>query len=308
MSVSKKYATLVICPTLNPGTEFERWVEGLESQVMRSADVLIVDSGSMDDLHTVTVENNYRLKSIKKSEFNHGGTRNAAVLENREYDFYIFLTQDAILAGEESIKNLMDRFDDPQVAAVYGRQLPREGASHIERHARLINYPEESHCRVMADAEKFGVKTAFLSNSFAAYRRDALLDVGGFPEDVIFGEDMYVAAKLLMSDYKIAYAADAEVYHSHSYTILEEFRRYFDMGVFHAHQPWIRIEFGAAEDAGLQFVISEIKYLFGRAFWRVPEAVFRTIMRYLGFRSGLLEKYMPVNLKNKFSMNSGYFK
>ena len=42
------------------------------------------------------------------------------------------------------------------------------------------------------------MKTAFNSNSFAAYRRKALKDVGGFPINTILSEDMYVTAKMLL--------------------------------------------------------------------------------------------------------------
>ena len=83
------------------------------------------------------------------------------------------------------------------------------------------------------------VLIAFISNSFAAYRVSVLKEVGGFPDDVIFGEDMFVATKMLKAGYKIAYAAGACVYHSHDYSLWQEMKRYFDMGVFHAREPWI---------------------------------------------------------------------
>ena len=58
----------------------------------------------------------------------------------------------------------------------------------------------------------------------------------------------------------------------------------------------------------LKFVISEIKYLSRHAFWLIPEAMLRTVMRYSGFRLGLSERYIPLNIKRKISMNPGYFK
>jgi rhamnosyltransferase len=58
-----------------------------------------------------------------------------------------------------------------------------------------------------------GIKSIFISNSFAAYRRSALLAVGGFRKDVIFGEDTVTAARLLLSGYQVAYSAQACVYH-----------------------------------------------------------------------------------------------
>jgi rhamnosyltransferase len=160
---------------------------------------------------------------------------------------------------------------------------------------------------VIDDAGEFGLKTAFISNSFAAYRISSLTEVGGFPNNVIFGEDMYVAAKMLKAGYKIAYAADACVYHSHGYSLWQEMKRYFDMGVFHAREPWIRQELGGAEGEGVKFVVSEIKYLLRNAFWRIPEALLRTLVRYSGFRLGLVEKRLPIWLKKWLAMNKAYF-
>ena len=188
-----------------------------------------------------------------------------------------------------------------------GRQLPRRQATPIEAHARLYNYSSETFSRSINDAKKYGLKTAFISNSFAAYRVAALNEVGGFPEDVIFGEDMYVATKLLMANYEIAYAAGACVYHSHDYSLWQEMKRYFDMGVFHAREPWIRKELGGAEGEGVKFVASEIMYLLRNAFWQVPEGLLRTLFRYTGFRLGLVEKRLPCWLKRILAMNKGYF-
>ncbi|MFE0678513.1 hypothetical protein ACFW26_34910, partial [Streptomyces sp. NPDC058867] len=46
------------------------------------------------------------------------------------------------------------------------------------------------------------------------------------------------------------------VHHSHSYSIGEEFRRYFDVGVMHARAPWLLDRFGKAEGEGKRFVQS----------------------------------------------------
>lgn len=103
------------------------------------------------------------------------------------------------------------------------------------------------------------MKTAFISNSFAAYRKQAIQEVGGFPTHTILCEDMFVAARMLLNGWKVAYVSDACVYYSHNYTILQEFKRYFDIGVFHAREKWIRDSFGQAEGSGIAFVKMEIK-------------------------------------------------
>lgn len=300
--------TLLVCPTLNPGQLMEEWINAIMMQSLQLGQVLIVDSGSTDDSVQKAADAGFRVMQINQFDFNHGSTRQSAINDSSDFDLVVFLTQDAILSGVDSLNKILEPFRDEDVAAVCGRQLPRKMAGAIEAHARLYNYSAKSFIRSINDVSEFGLKAAFISNSFAAYRVSMLNEVGGFPNDVIFGEDMYVAAKLLMSGYKIAYEADACVYHSHNYSLFQEFSRYFDMGIFHAKEPWIMQEFGTAESEGLKFVISEIKYLSRHAFWRIPEGMLRTLFRYTGFRLGMMEKMLPLWLKRVLVMNKGYYK
>jgi len=66
----------------------------------------------------------------------------------------------------------------------------------------------------------------------ADYRKSTLEEIGWFKNNLILGEDTYAETKLLVAGYKLAYIAKAKVYHFHNYTIWEEFKRYFDIGVF----------------------------------------------------------------------------
>src|SRR5690606_21821348 len=102
----------------------------------------------------------------------------------------------------------------------------------------------------LADRNTLGLKAVFSSNSFAVYRLSVLRELGGFPERVILSEDMHLAARAVMAGHKLAYAAQAAVRHSHNYTPLQEFRRYFDIGVFHTEQAWIARTFGGAGGEG----------------------------------------------------------
>ncbi len=298
----------VIVPTLNAGDLWSVWVAAVNDQCQKPENILIIDSGSVDDTVKLSREAGFNVQVLRPGTFNHGNTRKQVVLQSLTYDFVVFLTQDAVLTDKDALQNILIPFEDQSVSAVCGRQLPDQDAGVIEAHARIFNYPAASFVSAYADRKKYGMKTVFLSNSFAAYRVSALVDVDIFPEDAIFGEDMYAAAKLLMAGGKIAYASDACVYHSHNYSLIQEMQRYFDMGVFHAREPWLRKEFGTAEREGLKFVISEFKYLARNAFWRIPEGLLRTVLRYLGFRLGLFEKSIPVSIKIKLCMNKGYFK
>ncbi|WP_214176209.1 glycosyltransferase family 2 protein [Geomobilimonas luticola] len=290
-------------PTLNAAATAQAFLAALNGQSFAEFERLLVDSSSTDGTPELFAAAGFRVHTIPRTEFNHGATRQLAVDLCPDADIIIFMTQDAILAHSSSLQRLVDAFDDPRVGAAYGRQLPAKGATPVAAHARLFNYPPESHMRGTADIPRWGIKTAFLSNSFAAYRREALRGAGGFPSDAIFGEDTWVAARMLQAGWTIAYCAEAQVRHSHSYSMGEEFRRYFDIGVFHGREEWFLGGLGRAEGEGKKFVVSEFKYLLGTAPWYIPSALFRTVLKFAGYRLGLQEKYLPDWLKRRVSLN-----
>ena len=298
----------IVVPTLNPGSLWSEWIAAIDMQSISPLKVCVADSESEDDSVEKSTNAGFSVTRIKKTEFNHGGTRQKLIESIGGAEYVVLMTQDAVLSGPDAIKNILAPFQDENISAVCGRQLPRPKAGYIEAHSRIYNYPDQSSCRKFEDRKTIGLKAAFLSNSFSAYRVSSLLHVGGFPDDVIFGEDMYVGAKILKSGGFIAYADDATVYHSHHYTLFQEFKRYFDMGAFHARESWIRKEFGTAEGEGIKFVASEMKYLLKYVVWQVPSVILRILLRYVGFRLGLLERWLPAKLKARLSMNPNYFR
>ena len=301
-----KMNRLVLVPTLNAASDWSRFVPPLLEAVLPEH-VLIVDSSSTDGTPELARAAGFRVHTISREEFNHGGTRQLAVELLTDTEILVFLTQDAILADSNAMIVLLESFDDPNVAAAFGRQLPRPSATPIEAHARLFNYPPLSSKRALADREQMGIKSMFISNSFAAYRREALLAVGGFPKAVIFGEDTITAAKFLLAGWKIAYVAEAQVYHSHSYTWTQDFKRYFDIGVLHARESWLLQEFGSAGGEGGRFVRSELRYLWPRYWWFIPSALIRTALKLVGYRLGRIEHRLSLGLKRRLSMHPGFW-
>jgi rhamnosyltransferase len=299
--------TALCIPTLNAGSFAGPLAEAIRAQTLRPDEFLVIDSGSTDGTVATLAAAGARLHRIPKSEFNHGGTRQMAVEMLAGADVVLFLTQDAIPASPDAFARLVACFADPQVAIAYGRQLPRRAAGPIEAHARLFNYPPESRTRRLQDRAALGLKTVFVSNSFAAYRRADLLAAGGFPGHVIFGEDTYLVAKMLLAGRSIAYCAEAEVFHSHEYAFAEEFRRYFDIGVLHAREPWIRECFGGAEGEGLRYVRSEAAHLMRAGPWLIPSALVRTALKFLGYRLGLREDRLAPATKKRLSMLRSYW-
>lgn len=298
----------IIVPTLNPSIDWDDWIKAIKMQTLQPLHVLVIDSSSTDDTVNKSLSNGFRVHVIPKSQFNHGGTRQLGIELCTDSEILIFLTQDAVLADQDALANIISVFDSADIGAAYGRQLPRPGSKVFEAHARLFNYPARSRTTSLRDVPNLGVKVAFISNSFAAYRRGALLSVGGFPSNVIVSEDMYTSGKMLLAGWKIAYCADARVYHSHRYSPLQEFRRYFDIGVFYAHQGWLLDKLGKPEGEGLRFIRSELLYLIKSTFWRIPESFLRAILKYSGYKLGLIEHCIPVWIKKRISMQKNYWK
>jgi rhamnosyltransferase len=294
----------LIVPTLNAGKLWESWLEAFEQQTRKPDCLLVIDSSSSDDTVALARAHGFTVMVIAKTQFNHGGTRQIGVGLFPEADIIMFLTQDALLASPDAIERLLVAFADEQVGAAYGRQLPHRNAGPIAAHARLFNYPPESQLRSMEDRLRFGIKTAFISNSFAAYRRSVLMQVDGFPIDTIMNEDTYVAGKMLASGWKIAYCADAQVFHSHDYGFLDEFKRYFDIGVFHTHSSWLQQLFGGVSGEGRRYVISELRYLLNKAPWLIPSAMLRTALKWLGFKMG---GSLPRVVSRCFSLHRTYW-
>ena len=281
----------LIIPTLDAGDQFKKLLAQLAAQTLPTKN-LIVDSESTDG--TAQAAKNFGLEvvTIPRKNFNHGATRQFALnhlLKKFPLDVIIFLTQDVLLRDDDSLAKLVKIFsEDKTVGLSYGRQLPHANATAEAKFLRAFNYPPESQLRSFDDKKIFGLKTAFASNSFAAYRVESLQSVGGFPSNVPLCEDMFVAAKMLVSGLKIFYAADAQVFHSHNYTAAQEFRRYVQIGKFHAQESWIRETFGSAEGAGKKFVLMKLSALAKKNPVDCVGAIFRDAAKFFGYRLGRL--------------------
>jgi rhamnosyltransferase len=278
----------IIVPTYNASKYLPSLLARIESQTIKDYELIVIDSSSSDDSVDIAKSHRADVITIPHSEFDHGGTRTLAAMKAKG-DILIYLTQDAFPYDEYAVERIVRPLtNDEKIGAAFGKQVPCPDASVFAEHLRLFNYPDTSYVRVLDDKKIYGIKTAFLSNSFAAYRKSSLEEVGYFKAGLSFGEDTCAAAQMLIKGYKIAYVAEAMVLHSHNYTIRQDFKRYFDMGNFHKMENWFLKEFGKAEGEGGRYAKSEIKFLLKKKkVYLFPEFVLRLIMKYLGYKLGM---------------------
>jgi rhamnosyltransferase len=301
--VNEASGTRIIVPVRDGGGRWRAAAGALRTALPDPSVVAVVDSGSIDGSDRVAEESGFELERIDPRTFNHGRTRQMAVERwCLGSEFVIFLTQDAVIEGLDALTSLLSAFCDPAVGAAYGRQLPHLDASPFEAHMALFNYGCESETRCLADAARLGLKTAYISNSFGAYRMSALRACGGFPSHLILGEDTFVATKLLLSGWKVRYCADARVRHSHAYSIVQESKRYFDFGVLHAQLPELMDNFGGAEGEGLKFVASELRFIGRHAPRLLPQVPVRSAAKYLSYRLGRMFQRLPSGVCRRLSM------
>jgi len=299
--------TTVIIPTYNAEAYLPKLLENLKQQTLPH-ELIIIDSSSSDKTVEIAKQYTDNISIIPQSEFDHGGTRTKAA-KMATGEIIIFMTQDALPIDNQSLEALIAPFTAPEVSAVCGRQIPYAETSLFGKHLRHFNYPEYSHTRLLADKETYGIKMVFLSDSFAAYRREVLEEINWFKNGLIIGEDSHAAAQMIMKDYAIAYNAKASVYHSHSYSLKDEFKRYFDTGVFHKQEAWIFETFGQAQGEGGKYVKSEFNYLLThKAYIKIPEFFIRNGLKFIGYKLGLKYQQLPLALIKKLSLQSYWWK
>ena len=274
-----------VIPTLNGQNYLEKLLPALKMQSIY-VDSIIVDSSSTDDTSMVASQHGACVLTVVRNEFNHGKTRNIGIHLVKS-DIVVLLTQDAILADNYCLENLLKPLDDPQIIASYGRQVPRPDASPAERFTRLFNYPDTPIVKGIDNLPRLGIKTFFFSNVCSAIKTKEFKELGGFPENIIMFEDLIFAAKAIMKGYKIAYVPEAKVWHSHNFSLIQQFRRYQDAGISLRNNAWI-FKYTKANREGAEFLKQEIAYLSKKhqCQW-IPYAIAESVFKFAGFWLGL---------------------
>lgn len=314
----------IIIPTYRPDERFAGLMRRLGQQVVPAKHILIINTekelwdqaafekgfeekGILENGSTVEV------RHIRAEEFDHGGTRAyAASLMSSE--ILLFMTQDAMPADRHLTEELLKVWEEETgedsgqgIGAVYARQLPAKDCGFLERYTRSFNYGEESRVKSLEDLPGLGIKTYFCSNVCAAYKRSIYEKLGGFERRTIFNEDMIFAAGLIKNGYRVAYAAEAKVIHSHNYSGIQQFHRNFDLAVSQADHPEI-FEGVRSENEGVRLVKNSAVHLIrhGKAYL-LPKLVWQSGCKYLGYCMGKHYKQLPESVILRCTMNKKYW-
>lgn len=300
----RKILASVIILAKNGGKTIRALLEGLRGQgLIHRAEVIVIDSGSTDDTLDIVSGFPVTLTRIPPEDFGHGRTRNLGARLARG-KFLVYLPQDAEPVGADWLAALLRPFEDPAIAGTYCRQVPRPGASAMEKSFLLGTYGSEYQVRRLARSEDATLAACFFSTVGGAIRA-SLWAQHPFREDVIMSEDQAWSKDAMLAGQAIAYQPAAELLHSHQYGIADIFRRNFDSG--YSIRQIFSGRTGISAFEGLSRLAREAVFVLRAGsiadMLRFP---FYEIARHLGFWAGMHAELIPVRLR-KACGNLGYF-
>lgn len=304
----------VLIPTWKPDERLDELLRRLSRQTLLPSRVLLLNTVDEDQDGGLTdLVDEYRdcfpvlsVFHIEKRQFDHGGTRHLG-MTFADTELVLCMTQDAVPKDRHLVSALARYFEDPLVGAAYARQLAVRGSSPLERYTRSFNYPDTSRVKSKEDLESLGIKTFFCSDVCAMWRRDIYLEMGGFERKTIFNEDMILAGKMIQAGYRIAYAADAMVWHSHSYSCVKQLKRNFDLGVSQADHPEI-FSMASSTGEGIRLVKQTASWLIRSAHAALlPKLILDSGCKYLGYFLGKRYRKLPRKLILKLTDNRMYW-
>jgi len=299
----KMIKTSILIPTKNGARDIEACLEAIYSQKQVGLfEVLVVDSGSTDATLEIVRRYPAQIEQIPPEAFHHARTRNA-VASIAKGEFLVFLSQDAVPASETWLMALLKNFEDSQVGAVYGRQLPKPDSGWERRSVFSALYGDARVVKMPMDGVGLGYKYYHFSNANSAIRKN-VWEVTRFPEDLKVFEDVGIAKRILHAGWRIVYEPDAVALHSHDFQFDALFRRYFDIGVVYQRLGiWNDSSRAFLWRDGFNAFRGKLSALFEKgAPAGAGSSLVHDIGKYCAIQLGRHEKLLPRALKKKLSL------
>lgn len=249
----------IICPLYNA----ENYIEDLYFSIKKQKDVcieeikfILTESSDNTEDKLKNLQCNY--KKISKQEFSHSLVRERAAFEAKG-EILVFITQDIKIVDEYWLYHLTKDIITGKCEAAFSRQIGYE-EHKVERYTREINYPAEKRIVSKDDIDRLGLMTFFFSDASSSISKDIFIKLNGYDnKNLPTNEDMYFAYKLIMNGYRIEYAADSKIIHSHDLSFKETLKRYKDIGKFFDENKYLT-EYSAGERG-----LTVLKYIVTRS-------------------------------------------
>jgi rhamnosyltransferase len=219
MTSSQKLISCII-RSYNEIKHIERLFRALRSQDIQDyqMEVIVIDSGSTDGTVDAVKKLDVKLYEIPKKEFGYSSSLNYAI-EKSHGEFILIVSAHTLPADNTWLSCIMKHFTDNEVAGVYCRQIPWPDAVWQEKIRTEDMFGTES-CLFAGS----GVDSKMhFSNAGSCIRR-TLWSKHRFA-NVPAAEDFEWANWAIAQGFKIAYEANALLFHSHNESCREIARR-----------------------------------------------------------------------------------
>jgi rhamnosyltransferase len=294
----------VVIPVKNGGSDLKRCLDGILTQkVDEEVEIVVVDSGSTDGSVAAARTRGAQVFEIPPDTFTHGGSRNLGASHARG-DILIFISQDAYPTESDWLALLTAPLRaEETVAGVYGRQLAHHDASPPEMYFLDFLYGPGARRQAAAGVAELSMDVTLFSNVNAAIRRK-LWERFPFSSDLVMSEDQEWSRSALLAGYTLVYEPRAAVRHSHNYTLVAAFKRFFDSGVSSE-----RAYMADNAESGKVLRRRALAYGWGEMRWLwsthqrgwIPYATVYEATKMAGLVLGINHHRLPLSLKRRFS-------
>jgi rhamnosyltransferase len=210
----------IILRSFNEGWALCETLPALQIQKYKNWELIAIDSGSTDgSVELIQKYSPQHFIRLKPSEYNPGRVMNHGMTLARS-NVGIFLNADATPQGGDWLGPLVAALNDPQVGAVFGRQIPRPNCRAVFSHdyERCFGPQRES--------ARWG---HFFSMASSGIRKDIWMQ-RGFSERLQFSEDDEYTRWCVAQGFQVVYVPESVVMHSHNYTLPQVWRRSYGEG------------------------------------------------------------------------------
>jgi len=213
----------VVIPTRNAGPGLARLLDAIADQDDVVADPIVaIDSGSTDGTLDLLTRRGVRVLSVPPEQFDHGETRNygLSVIPN---ELAVLIVQDAVPASKRWLVSLVTPLgEDRTLAGTYARQRPWPDASRITAHYLTRWIAAQDRPRVAGPITPLEFETLTPAERYlqcvfdnvCSCIRMSVWRSHPFRRTRI-AEDLEWALEVLQSGHRLAFVADAVVWHSH---------------------------------------------------------------------------------------------
>lgn len=184
----------IVIPLYNKSYSIKRCIDSVLSQSHREFEIIVVNDGSSDDSLLIvenfygTEINNKLIKIINQNNKGVSIARNNGVAASQS-NYICFLDAD-----DEWLPNFLEKMacliNYYPNAALYtlAYKIQKEGLEPVRSKRGLLS----DHCGYVEDFFKASAKGNVVHTSTACVLKSVFIEIGGFPNDIVAGEDLYL--------------------------------------------------------------------------------------------------------------------